>query len=126
MYGRPPPTLLSYIPGLAKVDVVERQLIERDQMIKELHTTLKEAQSRMKKFYDRHHREREFEAGDWVYLKRQPYRQTSISMRKSLKLSPKYYGPFKVLKKIGAVAYKSDLPKESRIHSVFHVSLLKK
>ncbi|KAA8546651.1 hypothetical protein F0562_003118 [Nyssa sinensis] len=60
-YGWPPPTLLSYIPSMAKVDVVEKQLMDHDQIIKDLRATLKEAQSRMKKVYDHRHREREFE-----------------------------------------------------------------
>ena len=69
VYGRPPPNLLSYIPGLAKVEAVERQLMDQDQMLNKLQTTLKEAQSRIKTVYDRHHKEREFEVGDWIYLK---------------------------------------------------------
>ncbi|GJW83498.1 hypothetical protein Tco_0156643 [Tanacetum coccineum] len=43
------------------------------------------------------------------------------------KLNPGYVGPFKVLEKVGEVAYKLELPEElSRVHSTFHVSNLKK
>jgi hypothetical protein len=45
---------------------------------------------------------------------------------KNGKLAYKYFGPFKILKKVGEVDYQLDLPKEARIHSTFHVSLLKK
>ena len=45
---------------------------------------------------------------------------------KDNKLSPKYYGPYKVLQKIGTMAYKLELPTSSRVHPIFHVSCLKK
>ena len=45
---------------------------------------------------------------------------------KDNKLSPKYYGPYKVLQNIGTMAYKLELPASSRVHPVFHVSCSKK
>jgi len=71
-------------------------------------------------------REVSFEVGDYVYLKLQPYRQTTVTFRSSLKLSPRFYGPFQILSKVSLVAYRLDLPKDYQIHDVFHVSLLRK
>ena len=46
--------------------------------------------------------------------------------KKDNKLSPKYYGPYKVFQNIGTMPYKLELPVASRLHPVFHVSCLKK
>ena len=61
-----------------------------------------------------------------VYLKLHPYKQTTVSQGRTPKLSSKYYGPFKVLDKVGKVAYQLELPSTTQIHDIFHVSQLKK
>jgi hypothetical protein len=84
------------------------------------------AQNHMKQQAYQHRSERSFEVGDWVFLILQPYKQISLKQaKKDNKLSPKYYGPYKVLQKIGTMSCKLELPTSSQVHPVFHVSCLK-
>ena len=61
-----------------------------------------------------------------VYLMLQPYRQSTLRKKGSEKLKPRYYGPFKIIRRIGEMAYELELSANSRVHNFFHVSRLKK
>jgi len=126
VYGRPAPSLLSYIPGTARVEAVGQQLEARDVLLQQARFKLSQAQNRMKKVYDKGHKEREFQMGDLVYVKLHPYRQHTVSRRLNMKLAAKFYGPYKIVGKMGKVAYQLELPQGSKVHPVFHVSLLRK
>ncbi|GJV00606.1 putative reverse transcriptase domain-containing protein [Tanacetum coccineum] len=84
------------------------------------------ARSRQKSYADKRHKPLEFEVSDMVLLKVSPWKGV-VSFGKRGKLSPHYIRPFKILARVGHVAYTLELPKELKgIHSTFHVSNLKK
>lgn len=79
----------------------------------------------MKHKADKGHSERAFSVGEYVFLKLQPYVQSSVVNRPYPKLAFKFFGPSKILEKVGTAAYHLDLPDHSLVHPVFHVSQLK-
>ena len=84
------------------------------------------AQDRQKKYADQNRRNMEFEPGEKVLLKVSPWKGLSRFGKKG-KLSPRYIGPFEILKKVGRVAYELALPPQMQhIHNVFHISMLRK
>ncbi|GJZ99666.1 putative reverse transcriptase domain-containing protein [Tanacetum coccineum] len=84
------------------------------------------ARDRQKSYANLKRKPMEFQVRDKVMLKVSPWKGV-VCFGKRGKLNPRYVGPFKVLKMVGAVAYKLELPQElSRVHNTFHVSNLKK
>jgi hypothetical protein len=66
--------------------------------------------------------ERVFQIGDMVYLKILPYMHSSLSIHHFLKFHSKFYGHFRILDRVGKVAYKLLLPEGYQIYPMFHVS----
>jgi hypothetical protein len=126
LYGYPPPMLSEFSIPIQGDTEAQDFLVVRQQMLTQLKENLSQAQARMKKYADLKRTERKLDIGDMVYIKMQPYRMAAFGIRQSIKLTSKFYGPFRVLEQIGKLAYKLQLPAGVKIHPVFHVSQLKK
>lgn len=105
LYGYPPRHF-----GITDVSAfysaeLEQWLTERNLLNDCIKHHLHRAQQRMKSQAYKNGTEREFQVGDQVYLRLQPYVQSSVAPRSNMKLCYKYYGPFPILQKVGAVAY---------------------
>ena len=94
--------------------------------VKVVRDNLKIERDRHKSYADNRHRDLQFEIGDRVFLKISPWKGV-LRFGKRGKLSPRYIGPYEILSKVEPVAYRLKLPPElSRIHDIFHVSMLRK
>jgi len=97
--------------------------VDKVKVIKE---RMKEAQDRQKRYGDNQRRPLEFKIGDMVFLKVAQWKHV-IRFGMKDKLAPRYIGPYKIIERIGTVAYRILLPPHlDNIHNVFHVSMLRK
>ena len=126
LYGYDASTFADRIFGDTRAPKAKEWIQEGQDILKILKENIQAAQNQQKIYADRHRVERSFEVGDFVYLRFQPYRQSSLKKKGAKKLKPRFYGPYKIIRKVGEVAYELELPAESKIHNVFHVSNLKK
>ncbi|WVZ63757.1 hypothetical protein U9M48_013364 [Paspalum notatum var. saurae] len=97
---------------------------EAKENVAKVRENLRITESRQKSYADHRRRDLSFDEGSHVYLKVSPLRGTQRSHVKR-KLSPRFVGPFKILRKIGQLAYEVELPKSlDGVHPVFHLSNL--
>ncbi|XP_040942739.1 uncharacterized protein [Gossypium hirsutum] len=118
--------------GGAFTDVGKRKLIgpkvviETEGKIQLIQEILKATSDRQKSYANLKCKDIEFNMRDFVFLKVSPWKKFLKFDRKE-KLSPRFLGPYRVLKRVGSVAYQLELPPElNLLHDVFHVSMLRR
>ncbi|GJZ73229.1 putative reverse transcriptase domain-containing protein [Tanacetum coccineum] len=110
-----------------QVQLTSLELVqETTEKIIQIKQRMQVARDRQKSYANLKHKPMEFQVRDKVMLKVSPWKGV-VHFGKRRKLTPRYVRPFKVLEKVGSVAYNLELPQElSRVHNTFHVSNLKK
>ncbi|GKD87183.1 putative reverse transcriptase domain-containing protein [Tanacetum coccineum] len=99
---------------------------ETTEKIVQIKSRIQAARDRQKSYANIRRKPMVFQVGDKVMLKVSPWKGV-VCFGKRGKLNPRYVGPFKVIERVGTVAYKIELPQQlSRVHNTFHVSNLKK
>jgi hypothetical protein len=106
IYDRDPPSLRSYTPGVTRLPAVNQQLLERDEFIREVCERLEQAQQYYKGAYNKKHRDVQFVEGKWVWLRLMHRPIASLDNIGKGKLGPKFFGPFKIVARVGEVAYR--------------------
>nr|GEY67004.1 putative polyprotein [Tanacetum cinerariifolium] len=112
---------------VGQVQLTGLELVQETiEMIIQIKQRIQNFRDRQKSYVDLKRKPMVFQVGDKVMLKVSPWKGV-VRFSKREKLNPRYVKPFKVLKKVGAVAYKLELPQDlSRVHNIFHLSNLKK
>jgi hypothetical protein len=126
LYGRWCRTLLMWSEVGERTFFSPATIVKVEENVSKVRENLKIPQSRQKSYAYPKRKDVSFEVGEHVYLKVSPLRGTKRFHVKG-KSSPRYVGPYPIVKRIGKVAYKLELPPElTGVHPVFHVSQLRK
>ncbi|KAI3810131.1 hypothetical protein L1987_19741 [Smallanthus sonchifolius] len=126
LYGRKCRTPICW-SGIGENQLSGHEIVlETTEKVTQIKDRLKAARDRQKSYADKRRKPLEFNVGDKFLLKVSPWKGI-VRFGKKGKLSPRFVGPFKILKRVGPVAYQLELPEEMNgIHDVFYLSNLRK
>ncbi|KAK9154106.1 hypothetical protein Sjap_001586 [Stephania japonica] len=125
LYGRPCKSPACWATPEDVAMIGPEVVVDHTEKIRQIRMRLQEAQDRQKKYADRYLEGLSYNVDDLVYLKVSPWKGHQRFGIKG-KLAPRYIGPFRVIARIGTVAYRLELPAElAGVHPVFHVSMLR-
>jgi hypothetical protein len=126
LYGRKCRTPLCWYQNGENLILGPEIVQQTTEKVRQIQEKMKTSQSRQKSYADKRRRDLEFEAGDHVFLRVTPTTGVGRAI-KSKKLTPKFIGPYQIIKRVGPVAYQIAMPSFlSNIHDVLHVSQLRK
>jgi len=126
LYGRRCRTPLCWFESGESVLLGPDVVLETTEKVKMIQEKMKASQTRQKSYHDKRRKDIEFQVGDHVFLRVNPVTGVGRSL-KCRKLTPRFVGPFEIVDKVGAVAYRIALPSSlSNLQDVFHVSQLRK
>jgi hypothetical protein len=98
LYGYDAPTLVDLVFRERRAPKAKDWIIESQEILKLLKENPQTAQNRQKISADRHRIEHNFEVGDLVFLRIQPYRQSCLKKCGAEKLKPRFYGPYRIMR----------------------------
>lgn len=123
VYGYSLPTPLSRISNeVPHADDIAQQ---HTQILEQAKHAIHKAQANYVKQANKKRKPMEFKEGDFVMLRIEKRRLKSVETHPVVKLAPRYYGPFKITKRINANSFRLDIPDTWNIHNAFHISLLR-
>ncbi|XP_073222472.1 uncharacterized protein [Cicer arietinum] len=126
LYGRKCQTPLCWYQDGENLIVGPELVQQTTEKVRQIQERMRTAQSRQKSYADRHRRPLEFQEDEHVFLRVTPTTGVGRAL-KSKKLTPKFIGPYQILRRVGPVAYQIALPPNlANLHDVFHVSQLRK
>jgi len=126
-YGKDPLVPASlFQPNDTNVPSVTEFLEKQATNLKFAKDQLIRAQESQEKYANKFRRDDEFEVGEEVLVATTHIKLPVEKKKTTRKFSPRFAGPFKIIKKISSTAYKLELPPASRAHPVFHISQLRR